>query len=124
MRRNFIAFLLVVGCGGANRRTPPTVAPGPPIVADAPDQLGAADKECDGLLAALEHYRACDNLDDDDRHGLDADIEAARRDFIAAHKSDAPAAEQAEIAAACHRATRSVRDAATRCAAGRAIPED
>jgi hypothetical protein len=76
------------------------------------------DAECDGLLAALATYKACPNLDDDDRWSIDAWSERAQQDFTAGKKANPEPNAQRAIAAACHKAIASVEAANERCHAG------
>lgn len=103
-----------IGC----HREPPPVAPGEPIPAEPEITLGTMDAECDGLIAALASYKACPNLDDDDRWGITAWTEGAQQDFAAGKKSRLDANAQHASAAACHKATVSVIAANQRCHAG------
>lgn len=96
-------------------RDPPPVAPGEPIPAAPEIALGTMDAECDGLIAALATFKACPNLDDDDKHDLDAWIERAQQDFAAGKKANPEPNAQQAIAAACHKATTSVAAATERC---------
>jgi hypothetical protein len=109
-----IAASLACGC----HRDLPPVAPGEPIPAEPEVTLGTMDAECDGLLAALASYRACPNLDDDDRRSIDAWTENAQQDFAAGKKSKPEPNAQHAIAAACHKAVASVAAANERCHAG------
>jgi hypothetical protein len=102
------------GCHGE----PPPVAAGEPIVAPPEVSLGTMDAECDGLIAALDDYKKCPNLDDNDRWDIDAWIERAQQDFAAGRKSNPDANAQRAIAAACHKAVSSVTAANERCHAG------
>jgi len=71
----------------ACQRAAPPVAPGEPIPPPAELTLGTMDEECDGLIAALAAYKACPNLDEDDRYDLDAWSERAQQDFAAGKKA-------------------------------------
>lgn len=103
---------------GACARSQPPVAPGPAIAADPPLSLGTMTEECDALVAALERFQACPNLDEDNHQDLEDWIERAHKDFTAGRKVTlAPDAQQA-IAHACRRATNSVVAATERCHAG------
>lgn len=104
---------------GACARSQPPVAPGPPIAADPPIALKSMTDECDGMLAALATFRACPNLDEDNRQDLQAWIERANQDFTAGRKVTLAADAQQAIALACHRASASVVAATGRCRAGR-----
>jgi hypothetical protein len=102
----------------ACHRDPPPVAPGEPIPVAPEIDLGTMDAECDGLLAALATYKACPNLDDDDRWSIDAWSQRAQQDFAAGKKAKPEPNAQRAIAAACHKATTSVAAATERCLAG------
>jgi hypothetical protein len=110
----WLTGLAVVAC----HADPPPVAPGEPIPVAPEAQLGTMDAECDGLLAALASYRACSNLDDDDRWSIDAWTERAQQDFAAGKKARPEPNAQRAIAAACHKAIASVAAAEQRCHAG------
>jgi hypothetical protein len=103
---------------GACHSEPPPVAPGEPIPPPPEVALGTMDAECDGLLAALATYKACPNLDDDDRWSIDAWSERAQQDFTAGKKANPEPNAQRAIAAACHKAIASVEAANERCHAG------
>src|SRR5689334_6866521 len=64
------------------------VAPGPPIPAEPDAQLENMDTECAGLVAALDTYGKCPNLEDSDRDWTRQTIEAAERGFAAGKKSN------------------------------------
>lgn len=100
------------------RRDPAPVAPGVPIPAAQEVALGTMDAECDGLLGALATYKACPNLDEEDQLDLDAWIERAEQDFAAGKKANPDPSAQQAIAAACRKATASVRAANERCHSG------
>lgn len=104
--------------GSACAKAPPPVAPGPPIGADPPPTLGTMTEECDALVAALATFKACPNLDDENRDNLAAWIERANDDFAAGRKVTLEPNAQATIALACHRASASVVAATERCHAG------
>lgn len=112
------AVSLVVSLAGGCHRDPPPVAPGEPISAEPEVTLGTMDAECDGLLAALATYKACPNLEADDRWGIDAWTENAQQDFAAGKKARPDPNAQHAIAAACHKAIASVAAATERCRAG------
>jgi hypothetical protein len=98
------------------------VAPGEPIAAPPEVALGTMEAECDGLLAALARYKACPNLEEDDRGDIDAWIERTQQDFAAGKKANPEPNAQRAIAAACHKAISSVAAATERCRAGRRPP--
>lgn len=104
---------------GACARSQPPVAPGPPITADPPIALESMTAECDAMIAALSTFRACTNLDEDNRQDLEAWIERANQDFTAGRKVTLAADAQQAIALACRRGTNSVIAATERCHAGR-----
>lgn len=112
--RGILVACAVSGC----HADPPPVAPGPPIPPPAEVTLDTMDAECDGLIRALATYKACPNLDDDDRWDLDAWAERAQQDFAAGKKANPEPNAQRAIAAACHKAVASVTAATERCQAG------
>ena len=103
---------------GGCAKEPRPVAPGPTIAADPVVSLRSMDEECDGMLAALRTYKACPNLEDEDRSDLDGWIESATANLAAGKKANPDDRAQRAIALACHRATASVEAATQRCAAG------
>lgn len=112
-----------LGLGAGCHGEPPPVAPGAPIAAPADVTLGTMDVECEALLTALELYKQCPNLDDDDRADLDAWRERAQQDFAAGKKANPEPDAQHAIAAACRKAVASVTAANQRCHAG-PMPRD
>jgi hypothetical protein len=115
-RRAGAIFAALVTC--ACHGDPPPVAPGEPIPPAPEVALGTMDAECDGLIAALATYKACPNLDDDDRWDIDAWTDRAQQDFTAGKKAKPEPNAQRAIAAACHKAIASVTAANERCHAG------
>src|SRR4051812_32761499 len=85
-RRAWVIFAALLA--GACHGEPPPVAPGEPIPPPPEVALGTMDAECAGLLAALATYKACPNLDDDDRWSIDAWSERAQQDFTAGKKAN------------------------------------
>lgn len=74
--------------------------------------------ECDAMMAALETYKTCKNLEPDEVRGLDGWIETAQRNFAASAKVNPEPNALTAMATACHRATASVKAANERCLAG------
>jgi hypothetical protein len=107
-----------LACTAACHADPPPVAPGEPIPVAAEVTLGTMDAECEGLITALTTYKACPNLDDDDRDSIDAWSERAQQDFAAGKKAQPEPGAQRAIASACHKAIVSVAAATERCNAG------
>ena len=98
------------------------VAPGPPISAEPPVQVGTMKQECDAALAALESWKSCPNLDDGGRKTIDAWLEVARLDFGASQKVELDDKQQHAIALSCHRFVDSAHAATERCDAGKPPP--
>jgi hypothetical protein len=94
------------------------VEPGPPIPAEPDTDLSTMDAECAGLIAALDTYGKCPNLEDGDREWTRRTIEAAEQSYAAGKKSNPDEPSQKAIAAACHRAAQSIEYATQRCQAG------
>jgi len=112
--------LTIGGVGGCKHVTSdPPVKPGPPIPAEQETQLENMDTECAGLVAALDTYGKCPNLEDADREWARAVIEAAEDSFAAGKKANPDAPAQKAMAAACHRAALSMQFATVRCHAGK-----
>ena len=97
----------------------PPVKPGPPISAEPEQQLENMDTECAGLVAALDSYGKCPNLEDGEREWVSATIQAAEDSFAAGKKSNPDEPAQKAIAMACHRAALSMQFATQRCQAGK-----
>jgi hypothetical protein len=117
---HFGSLLMLVGAIGCKHVTSdPPVKPGPPISAQADVPLETADAECAGLVAALDSYGKCPNLDEGGRHWAEAAIEAAEESWAAGKKAKPDEPSLHAIAAACHRATESMRAATVRCMNGK-----
>ncbi len=113
--RDFVVFLAIVaGCHHAG----PTVVPGPPLPAEPEIKLGSMDEECGGFQKAIEAWRACPNLDEDDRDWLHSISDYAEQSFAAGKKGNPDEDSQKAIALACHRAAVSIVHATERCNAG------
>lgn len=110
--------MLACALAGCPRKDPPPAKPAPSLPADPEVTLESMQVECDAMLSALAAFKACPNADDDDREGIDAWIERANRDFAASRKANPEPNAQKAIAAACRKATDSVKAATLRCAAG------
>lgn len=113
-----LGIMLVVG-GCKHVTSDPPVKPGPPIPAEPETNLENMDTECAGLVAALDTYGKCPNLEDDDREWVKAVIESAEESFAAGKKSNPDEPAQKAIAMACHRAALSMQFATERCRAGK-----
>ena len=74
--------------------------------------------ECDAMVAALATYKECEHHEHEDRDAIQAWIETANRNFAASRKANPEPNAQKAIAAACRKATDSVRAAIERCLAG------
>jgi hypothetical protein len=70
------------------------------------------------MVGALAVFKACPNLEGEDRDDLDGWIERANRDFGASRKAAPEPNAQKAIAAACRKATDSIKAATERCLAG------
>jgi hypothetical protein len=97
----------------------PPVKPGPPIPAEPETNLENVDTECAGLIAALDTYGKCPNLEDADRQWVRDVIEAADASFAAGKKASPDEPAQKAMAMACHRAALSMQFATERCRAGK-----
>jgi hypothetical protein len=108
---------LTVGCQHVVKDAP--AKPGPAILAEPEIDLENMDTECAGLLAAVETYGQCPNLDDPDRIWARNVIDALDRSFRAGKKSNPDEPSQKAIALACRRAAISFGYATERCRAGK-----
>ena len=116
----FGTLLIGFGAAGCQHVTKdPPAKPGPLILAQGDIELESADAECAGLIAALDRYGQCPNLEDGDRQWARAAIEAAEDSFAAGKKANPDEPSLHAIAMACHRATMSMRAATERCHAGK-----
>jgi hypothetical protein len=97
----------------------PPATPGRPIPAEPDADLENMDTECAGLIAALDSYGQCPNLDDSDRTWAKRTIEYAEESFAAGKKANPDEPSQKAMAAACHRAALSIQYATQRCLAGK-----
>lgn len=109
-------LMLLVGCKHVVSEKP--VPPGRPIPAEPDAALENMDTECAGLIAALDTYGQCPNLEDVERAWTRRTIEVAEDSFAAGKKAKPDEPSQKAIAAACHRAASSIRFATERCQAG------
>ena len=119
MRRRALVCLVLLATACKHVVSDKAVAPGPPIPAEPDAQLDNMDTECAGLIAALDTYGKCPNLEDGDRDWTRSTIEAAEKGFAAGKKSNPDEPSQKAIAAACHRAALSIQYATQRCQAGK-----
>ena len=110
----FLAWALVA----CVRKDPPPASPAPPLPADPEVALDSMQVECDAMVGALAVFKACPNLEGEDRDDLDGWIERANRDFGASRKASPEPNAQKAIAGACRKATDSIKAATERCLAG------
>lgn len=108
---------LLGGCKHVVQET--RVPPGKPIPAEPDTDLETMDAECAGLVAALDTYGKCPNLEDGDREWTRRTIEVAEQSFAAGKKANPDEPSQRAIAASCHRAALSIQYATQRCLAGK-----
>jgi hypothetical protein len=118
-RRKVLLGSLLILSGCHHVVSDPNVKPGTPIPAEPEAQLENMDTECAGLIAALDTYGKCPNLDDGDRDWVRSVIESAEQSFAAGKKGNPDEPAQKAIAMACHRATISMQFATVRCQAGK-----
>src|SRR5258705_1130951 len=97
-----LGALLISACACRHIVSDPPSKPGPPIPAEPELALDNMDTECAGLIAALDTYGKCPNLEDGDRQWARAVIEAAEEGFTAGKKSNPDEPSQHAIALACH----------------------
>lgn len=109
----FCVFSLLGGC-----RREPFVAPGPLIPAESEVAVGTMQVECDAMHAALETWKRCPNLVEDETETIDAWLERSRLDLAAGTKANPEAKAQQAIAVRCRKATDSVKAATERCSNG------
>jgi hypothetical protein len=112
------SLLLAWALAACVRKDPPPASPAPPLPADPEVQLESMQVECDAMLGALAVFKACPHHDDRDRDAIDAWVERANGDFVASRKANPEPNAQKAIAAACRKATDSVKAATERCQAG------
>ena len=79
----------------------PPAKPGPPILAQGEIELENVDTECAGLIAALDRYGQCPNLEDGDRQWVRSAIEAAENSFAAGKKANPDEPSQHAIVGVC-----------------------
>ena len=118
LRVLLVVLLVAPFLAGCVRKDKPPVTNAPPLPADPEVALETMQIECDGMVAALEAYKACTNHEDEDREDIEAWIETANRNFAASRKANPEPNAQKAIAGACRKATDSVKAATTRCEAG------
>ena len=111
-------FLLAWALVACVRKDPPPARPAPPLPADPEVKLESMQVECDAMLGALAGYKACPNHEPEDRDVIQAWIERANQDFAASRKVSPEPNAQKAMAAACRKATDSVKAATERCQAG------
>src|SRR5665647_1109896 len=87
LRRLTLLGMVLSSVVACRAPAPPPVAPGPPIPADPEVALRSMPEECDAMVGALTTFRACKNLEDEDRQDLDAWIERANQDLAAGRKA-------------------------------------
>lgn len=113
--QNFCGFVvLLAACSHPVAPAPP----GTPIPAEPDLQLGSMDDECNGLIAAIDVYGACPNLDDPHKEWAKALAKDAKEDFDAGKKGELDDAARHAQAVKCHKAAASMRAATERCHAG------
>lgn len=112
--RSFGALVIIAACHHADA----PVAPGPPLAAEADLAVDAADKECDGLIAALATFDQCPNADEEDHEWARSWTKAATDAFTAGKKGALDDNALHAMALACRRATISIQAATQRCHAG------
>ena len=116
--RDFGVFLIgPIVCGACHHGDPP-VKPGPPLAAEPDITVVSMDDECNGLTKAIETWRQCPNLEDEERAWMKSLVEYADTMFAAGRAGHPEADAQRAIAVACHRAAISITNANTRCLAG------
>ncbi len=116
-RAGAILFALLAGLAACHH-SEPVVAPGPPLPAEGVLEVGTMQLECDALLAALESWKHCPNLVENEVETIDAWMERAQLDFAAGTKAKPEPKAQQAIATRCRRATDSVKAAVERCSNG------
>jgi hypothetical protein len=112
--RKWLLLAVMAAC----QHEPPPVAPGEPIPAEPDLVVGTMEAECDGLVAAIAAYGTCPNADEDMRVWSKRVAEIAQEELDAGKKADPKPEDQKVIALACHKATVSMQNAATRCKNG------
>ncbi|MCX5748429.1 MAG: hypothetical protein NT062_38740 [Proteobacteria bacterium] len=95
------------------------VAPGPPIPPESEIVVGTMADECGKMIGAMERWKACPNIEEDETETLDFWIAHARNDFAASAKATPDPKAAQSIAVRCHRALDSLDAAIERCANGK-----
>src|SRR5436305_1715930 len=78
--RDFGVFL--IGLAACHSADPP-VKPGPPLAAEPDITVVSMDDECNGLTRAIDKWRDCPNLEDEDRAWMKSLVEYADKMFAA-----------------------------------------
>ena len=117
--KRFIGVFLILITACKHVVTEKPVQPGPPIPAEADADLQNMDTECASVITALTRFGECPNAEDGERQWAQRTSEYAQESFAAGKKSNPDEPSQKAIAAACHRAARSIDYATQRCHAGK-----
>ncbi len=124
IRNLFFFGMLLTGSGCQHVTKDPAVTPGPPIAAEPEIDVETMDAECAGLVAAVDRYGKCTNLEESDRRWARSVIESAEQSVAAAKKAQPDEPSQRAIAMACRRAAVSMGYATERCSAGKRPKRD
>src|SRR5687768_6312314 len=92
---------LLIGFSCQHVTRDPAVTPGPPIAAEPEIDLEPMDTECAGLLAAIDRYGQCPNLEDNHRQWVRSVMKATEQSFAAGKKAEPDEPSQKAIAMAC-----------------------
>ncbi len=119
----FAVVTLGGGCASSRGSKLPDIPPPQPILADAPDTPGTAEKECSQVVADLKRYGECGLLDEDRRWWMGKWSELVETDLALVRNPKLDEASRSEIAVSCRKAAQAVGWAAEQCAAQAATRE-
>ena len=113
-----VARFLLISIGSISCHHEVPVTPADPLPAEGEIAVGPMKAECDALVAALERWRTCPNVEKEDLDYIEWWQREAETDFTAGAKVTIEPAAQQAIALRCRKATTSVDAAIARCGNG------
>ncbi len=111
-------FVFAIALSACAHPQPP-VPPGEPIPAEPDTKVASIDKECAGVVTAIDTYSACPNLEEPQRDYWRRVSELSARSFATTEDSTLDPKGARAIAVACHRAATAITFANERCMAGK-----